>query len=110
MLHFIRVIFNSKLSVLDVADVNELVKVGAEIREWVINTPLPEALEKAVRAAYAQMMSEAVEAERELKGVSTLSLHVTDFHSSAMPYAFDIIIGEITEDLKSGPGCSCIKF
>lgn len=58
----------------------------------------------------AQMMSEAVEAERELKGVSTLSLHVTDFHSSAMPYAFDIIIGKITEDLKSGPGCSCIKF
>ena len=58
----------------------------------------------------AQMVSEAVEAERELKGISTLSLHVTDFHSSAMPYAFDIIIGEITEDLDSGSSCSCVKF
>jgi pyruvate, water dikinase len=50
---------NTKLSALDVADVNELVKVGAEIREWVVNTPLPEALESAVRSAYAQMMSDA---------------------------------------------------
>ena len=50
---------NTKLSALDVADVNELVKVGAEIRDWVVNTPLPEALESAVRAAYAQMMDKA---------------------------------------------------
>jgi pyruvate,water dikinase len=50
---------NSKLSALDVADVNELVKVGAEIREWVISTPLPESLENAVCTAYAQMMDEA---------------------------------------------------
>ena len=50
---------NSKLSALDVADVNELVKVGAEIREWVISTPLPESLENAVCTAYAQMMGEA---------------------------------------------------
>jgi pyruvate,water dikinase len=50
---------NSKLSALDVADVNELVKVGAEIREWVISAPLPESLENAVCTAYAQMMDEA---------------------------------------------------
>ena len=45
------------LDALDVNDVNELARVGAKIRQWVINTPLPEALDNALAEAYAQLLS-----------------------------------------------------
>jgi pyruvate,water dikinase len=50
---------NSKLTSLDVDDVNELAKVGAEIRQWVIDAPLPDKLEEAITAAFKQMTEEA---------------------------------------------------
>lgn len=48
-----------KLGVLDVEDVETLAKAGAEIRGWVIDAPLPAALDAAIRGAYAQMCAEA---------------------------------------------------
>lgn len=48
-----------KLATLDVEDVDALTKAGAEIRGWVIDAPLPSALDSAIRSAYAQMSSEA---------------------------------------------------
>src|SRR5699024_2925777 len=42
---------------LDINDVNELARAGAEIRQWVIDTPFQEALEAALRDAYSQMLS-----------------------------------------------------
>ena len=48
---------NSHLEKLDIEDLNALAKVGAEIRSWVINTPLPPALLTAVSEAYAQMQT-----------------------------------------------------
>jgi pyruvate,water dikinase len=48
---------NSHLKILDIEDVNALAKAGAEIRSWVINTPLPPALLTAVSEAYAQMQT-----------------------------------------------------
>nr|WP_283101668.1 phosphoenolpyruvate synthase [Halomonas populi] len=46
---------NAALARLDVDDVNELSKVGAEIRQWVIETPLPPNFEAALREAYGRL-------------------------------------------------------
>ncbi|WP_404369369.1 phosphoenolpyruvate synthase [Marinobacter sp.] len=46
---------DNALDILDVSDVNELARVGAQIREWVVDTPLPQALEQALEAAYDQL-------------------------------------------------------
>ncbi len=50
---------NAKLTNLDVDDVNELAKAGAEIRQWVSDTPLPVKLEEAITVAFSQMTEEA---------------------------------------------------
>ncbi|TMP23471.1 phosphoenolpyruvate synthase [Pseudoalteromonas rubra] len=43
------------LDSLDVDDVNELAKVGAQIRQWVIDTPFQPELDQAIRNAYASL-------------------------------------------------------
>ncbi|WP_010381334.1 phosphoenolpyruvate synthase [Pseudoalteromonas rubra] len=43
------------LDTLDVDDVNELAKVGAQIRQWVIDTPFQPELDQAIRKAYASL-------------------------------------------------------
>ena len=48
-----------RLAKLDVENVNELVKAGAEIRGWVMNAPLQPALDAAIRTAYKTMCSQA---------------------------------------------------
>jgi len=45
------------LDSLDINDVNELARVGAEIRQWVIDTPFPDALECALKEAYSTMLN-----------------------------------------------------
>lgn len=50
---------NAKLDALDVDDVNALVAVGKEIRQWVIDTPFQPELESAIRDAYAKMQADA---------------------------------------------------
>ena len=45
----------AKLKALDVADVRALAKAGEEIRRWVVNAPLPPALEAAIRGGYAAL-------------------------------------------------------
>ncbi|MCE8027463.1 phosphoenolpyruvate synthase [Billgrantia desiderata] len=49
---------NQALARLDVDDVNELARVGAEIRQWVIDTPLPPTFETHLRTAYDQLASQ----------------------------------------------------
>jgi len=44
-----------KLSALDVNDIDALTKTGALIRQWIIETPFPGPLEKAIRDTYAAM-------------------------------------------------------
>ncbi len=46
------------LSDLDVDDVNELLKVGKTIREWIIATPFIPEFEKDVRDAYAELSAQ----------------------------------------------------
>ncbi|MDR5858531.1 phosphoenolpyruvate synthase [Halomonas eurihalina] len=48
---------NQRLSVLDVDDVTALAEAGAEIRQWVIDTPLPPAFEQALRDSYEQLQA-----------------------------------------------------
>lgn len=50
---------HSILDTLDVDDVNELAKVGAQIRQWVIDTPFQPELDKAIREAYSQLHGDA---------------------------------------------------
>jgi phosphoenolpyruvate synthase/pyruvate phosphate dikinase len=45
---------NQALARLDVDDVSELARVGAQIRQWVIDTPLPPTFETHLRSAYDQ--------------------------------------------------------
>ncbi len=46
---------NQRLSALDVDDVAELARAGQEIRQWVVETPLTERLEAAIRRGYAEL-------------------------------------------------------
>ena len=46
---------NGLLVDFDIEDVDELSKVGSRIRQMVLDTPFPEALESAVREAYATL-------------------------------------------------------
>ncbi len=48
-----------RLATLDVDNVAELTTAGAEIRRWVIDTPLIAEFDKAVRDAYAQLCEKA---------------------------------------------------
>ncbi|HET9190900.1 MAG TPA: phosphoenolpyruvate synthase, partial [Rudaea sp.] len=48
-----------KLAALDVDDVDALTKAGAEIRQWVIDTPLIPTFDKAVRTAYKILCDKA---------------------------------------------------
>ncbi|HEY1058687.1 MAG TPA: phosphoenolpyruvate synthase [Limnobacter sp.] len=50
---------NTKLDALNVDDVRALTQAGAEIRQWVVEAPLPADLEKAIREHYAAMMAQS---------------------------------------------------
>src|SRR5690554_6903164 len=43
------------LDALDVSDVNELARVGAEIRQWVLEQPFPEKLDEHLKTAFQQL-------------------------------------------------------
>ena len=46
---------NQRLSALDVEDVTELAKAGAQIRAWISEAPLPQDLEADIRAHYREL-------------------------------------------------------
>jgi pyruvate,water dikinase len=50
---------NAVLDTLDVDDVNALVKAGAEIRQWIIETPFPMDLTIAVTEQYQRLVAES---------------------------------------------------
>ncbi|MFF2370869.1 phosphoenolpyruvate synthase [Agromyces sp. NPDC058110] len=47
----------SAVESLDVSDVAELARVGAEVREWIEHQPFPAAFEADIRAAHAELVS-----------------------------------------------------
>ncbi len=50
---------NATLDALDVDDVDALLKAGAEIRRWVVETPFPAELEKEIAVHYAALIAES---------------------------------------------------
>ena len=48
-----------RLEGLDTDDVKALTQCGAQIRQWIIETPLPEALEADIRSHYAALIKES---------------------------------------------------
>lgn len=48
---------NETLSALDIEDVDQLAATGKEIRQTVLDTPFPDALEQAIRDAYQRLSS-----------------------------------------------------
>ncbi len=46
---------NALLDTLDVDDVRRLAEVGAQIRQWIMETPFPPAFEQALETAYRQL-------------------------------------------------------
>ncbi|HZF80111.1 MAG TPA: phosphoenolpyruvate synthase [Rubrivivax sp.] len=54
---------NDKLSTLDVDDVRALADAGALIRRWMIETPLPPALEQAIRDQFAELSAGAADGQ-----------------------------------------------
>ena len=49
---------SAALETLDVDDVVSLAKAGAQIRQWIVDTPFPPALEAEIKTAYEQMTAE----------------------------------------------------
>ena len=50
---------NAVLDVLDVDDVNTLVKTGAEIRQWIMDTPFPMELTIAITEQYQRLVADS---------------------------------------------------
>ena len=50
---------NDELVKLDVEDTRELTRVGAMVRQWVVDTPLPAEIEQAITEAYNAMVEQA---------------------------------------------------
>jgi pyruvate, water dikinase len=48
---------NAALDKLDVDDVDTLLKVGAQIRQWVVDTPFPPALATEIKTAYEALIA-----------------------------------------------------
>ncbi|RMG34194.1 MAG: phosphoenolpyruvate synthase, partial [Gammaproteobacteria bacterium] len=49
---------NALLDALDVDDVRRLAEVGAQIRQWIMETPFPPAFEQALEEAYRRLKAE----------------------------------------------------
>lgn len=52
------------LAVLDVSDLQALAAAGRQIRQWIMETPLPESLEKVIAQSYAALGDEVTVAVR----------------------------------------------
>jgi len=59
------------LAQLDVDDVRALAETGAAIRRWMVQAPLPAALEAAIREHYAQLAAGAPEASFAVRSSAT---------------------------------------
>ena len=50
---------NALLSALDTDDLSALSKTGTTIRQWIIDTPFPDELDKSIRENYSKLLDEA---------------------------------------------------
>jgi pyruvate, water dikinase len=61
----------ARLAKLDVDDVAELARAGAQIRGWLVAAPLPPALESEIRDAYAVVRAESPDASFAVRSSAT---------------------------------------
>ncbi|MEQ3695688.1 MAG: phosphoenolpyruvate synthase [Pseudomonadales bacterium] len=62
---------DAELDALDVEDVNELARVGKQVRDWVMEQSLPETLEIDVRKAYEELAVNGVDAVVAVRSSAT---------------------------------------
>ena len=62
---------DTKLIELDVDDVNALAQAGKEIRQWVVDAPLPEQLESQIRQSYAVLSVKGEDATVAVRSSAT---------------------------------------
>ena len=62
---------DAALTALDADDVRALERCGAQIRQWVLETPFPADLEQAIRSAYADLTAGAPEASFAVRSSAT---------------------------------------
>ncbi len=62
---------NTRLAGLDVGDLDELGRTGAEIRAMVVSADLPKELEDEIRASYAKLMEDAGEISVAVRSSAT---------------------------------------
>ncbi|MFP1741954.1 phosphoenolpyruvate synthase [Lonsdalea quercina] len=55
----------------DIDDVNQLAKAGAQIRQWIVDTPFQPALEQAIRDAYQQLSEDDPDASFAVRSSAT---------------------------------------
>jgi pyruvate,water dikinase len=60
-----------KLATLDVDDVRALAGAGAQIRQWIVDTPLPPALDAAIREQFSRLAADSPEASFAVRSSAT---------------------------------------
>ena len=60
-----------KLATLDVDDVRALAAAGAQIRQWIVDTPLPPALDAGIREHFALLVADRPEASLAVRSSAT---------------------------------------
>jgi pyruvate, water dikinase len=61
----------ARLANLDIENVSELARAGAQIRGWLVAAPLPPALEAEIREAYAALTKESPDASLAVRSSAT---------------------------------------
>ena len=61
----------ARLDTLDIDDVRALAEAGAQIRQWVLDTPFPDALRQAVTAQFEQLTRDHPEASFAVRSSAT---------------------------------------
>ena len=90
------------LDQLNVENVRALAQTGAQIREWIMNTPLPADLEAAIRSAYQNLIgSEAEEISVAVRSSATAEdLPDASFAGQQESYLNVLGIDEVLEKIK----------
>jgi pyruvate, water dikinase len=60
-----------KLATLDVDDVRALASAGAQIRQWIVDTPLPPALDAGIREQFARLVADSPDASFAVRSSAT---------------------------------------
>ncbi|NYT64812.1 phosphoenolpyruvate synthase [Alcaligenaceae bacterium] len=89
-----------RLAGLDSEDVRELATVGAEIRQWIIETPFPAAFEQAIRTAFAELDSDGKGSFAVRSSATAEDLPDASFAGQQETYLNVVGIDEVLEKIR----------